>query len=147
MKTLVYLFALSGTCLLFSCENNRHDTERDSRDPLRNERNIDRGADTLDRQIDRRDTARGTMDNREGAMHDGQIPAEGINDHNALRALPQDAREKITREAESEERRLIDSRPVEHGDVNHYELTFLEKDGNRTTITYNERGEPVDGAE
>ncbi|MFC4871805.1 hypothetical protein [Negadavirga shengliensis] len=142
MKTTLYLLALSGACLLFSCENRRHDTERDG-DPIHNDRNIDRGADTLDRQMDRRDTTPGTMDDRGGALNDRGVPSEGINDHNALRNMPRDAREKINRDAEEKERELVDGRAVDHGNVNHYELTFLEKDGNQIKVMYDETGEAV----
>ncbi|WP_114748064.1 hypothetical protein [Pleomorphovibrio marinus] len=144
MKKLAYLMMASGLIFFGACEPNRDRATADEN--VLNERRDDtRGApgDTLD-QPQRQNPAVGE-DLREGNVPDvneGQR-AEG----HAMEGIPSNLRQKIDRDASENDRKILNSRPITHGGVKHYELTYLEKDGNQTKITYDEKGDEVDDNE
>jgi hypothetical protein len=149
MKKLMYMILASGLIAFTACEPNgdRGDRDRATADEnVLNERRDDtRGApgDTLD-QPRRQNPAVGE-DLREGNVPDVN-EGERAQGH-AMEGMPAQLREKITEEASENDRKVLNSRPVTHGGVRHYELTFLEEDGNQTKVTYNERGDEVDDPE
>lgn len=144
MKNLVYLLMAIGLIIFGSCEPNRDRATADE-DVLNERRDDTRAApgDTLDQP--ERQTPAGGEDLREGDIPDVN-EGERAKGH-AMEGIPSQIREKLSEDAAEKDRKVLNSRPITYGDVNHYELTYLEKDGNQTKITYNEKGEKINESE
>ena len=149
MKKLMYMILVSGLIAFTACEPNRDRGDRDRAtaddNVLNDPREGTRGAPGDTMENPRRENPAVGEELREGNVpdvEDGQR-AQG----HALEGMPSQLREKITEEISENDRKVLNSRPITHGGVKHYELTYLEQDGNQTKVTYTERGDEVDDIE
>jgi hypothetical protein len=142
MKKLIGIISIIGLIYLGSCDNAN--------------RGIEDNEEADNNLIDQRDTSE-----IKGAFNPRGVPAEGLNDHNAIRDgsievesdtngimdaesneimadLPAEITKKIMEDENLRKKRLTNSRQYSEGGTNFYELSF--DNGERTTITFDERG-------
>lgn len=134
MKKLICLFTIVGLITLGSCDNAN--------------RGIEGNEDAENDLMDQRDTSAILEE-----FNSRGVPAEGINDHNAIRedsievdngnseimnGLPSEITEKIKANENLRNMKLTNSRKYSEGGITFYELTF--ENGESTKVTFDERG-------